>query len=179
MKYYVYTLIALVTLGLILVGCASRGQQEQTVTTNKPPDSSPLETERKTSDNENAKVVTVYKSPTCGCCSKWEEHLTKSGFRVTSKPTDDMAAIRKQFGVPDKLQSCHTAVVDGFVIEGHVPAADVKKLLETRPAGIVGLTAPGMPPNSPGMQPEGKMPAGYDVLSFDREGNSKVFASYK
>lgn len=179
MKYYIYTLIALITLGSILVGCASRGQQEQTVTTNNPLASTPSETGLKTSDSESVKAVTVYKSPTCGCCSKWEEHLTKAGFRVTSEPTNDMAAIRKRFGVPDKLMSCHTAVVDGFVIEGHVPAADVKKLLETRPAGIVGLTAPGMPSKSPGMQAEGEMPSGYDVLSFDREGNSKVFASYK
>jgi hypothetical protein len=89
-----------------------------------------------------------------------------------------MTQIRKQYNVPDKMQSCHTAIIGGYVIEGHVPADDVKKLLGTRPADVAGLAAPGMPPKSPGMQPEGEKPSGYDVLSFDRQGNSKIFTSY-
>ena len=76
------------------------------------------------------------------------------------------------------MESCHTAIVDGYVIEGHVPASDVKKLLKLRPVDIVGLAAPGMPPKSPGMQPEGEKPSNYDVLSFDKQGKSKVFTSY-
>lgn len=103
--------------------------------------------------------------------------MSKAGFKVTSKATDNMTEIRKQYAVPEKMQSCHTAVIDGYVIEGHVPAGDVEKLLETRP-DVVGLAAPGMPAKSPGMQPEGEIPANYDVFSFDRQGNMKVFASY-
>ena len=104
--------------------------------------------------------------------------MTKAGFQVTSKPVENMGEIRKQNKVPEKMQSCHTAIIDGYVIEGHVPDDDVKRILKERTA-VVGLAAPGMPANSPGMQPEGEKPSGYDVLSFDREGNSKVFTSYK
>jgi hypothetical protein len=138
----------------------------------------PAKTDFKEISDDSAGTITVYKSPTCGCCSMWESHLTRAGFRLASKPTDNRAEIRKQHNVPDKMQSCHTAVVDGFVIEGHVPADDVKKLLNERPANVVGLAAPGMPKKSPGMQPEGEKPADYNVFSFDKEGNTKVFASY-
>jgi hypothetical protein len=184
MKFYIYALIVLTALGFLLAGCAQPGTDKSSTSRNKAeaPESktSPqkAETNPAQPSGDSAKAITVYKSPTCGCCSKWEEHLTKAGFRVTSKPTDNMAEIRKQYNVPDKMQSCHTAIIDGYVIEGHVPADDVKKLLETRPADVAGLAAPGMPPKSPGMQPEGEKPSGYDVLSFDRQGNSKVFASY-
>ena len=185
MKFYVYASTILITAVLLLAGCARQSTGNASASTEK------AETEgSKTSQQaaqadpadisgDRATAVTVYKSPTCGCCSKWEEHLTKAGFKVSSKTTDDMEQVRAQFGVPEKMQSCHTAVIDGYVIEGHVPADDVKKLLETRPEGVAGLAAPGMPANSPGMQPEGEKPSGYDVLSFDREGNAKVFTSYK
>ena len=185
MKFYIYASMILILLGLTLVGCARVEEKAATGASNKPEVESKnaakpaAENNQKPTGDESAKMVTVYKSPTCGCCSKWEEHLTKAGFKVTSKPTDDMEKIRKQYGVPEKMQSCHTALVGGYVIEGHVPADDVKKLLETRPADVAGLAAPGMPPKSPGMQPEGEKPSGYEVLSFDREGNSKVFTSYK
>jgi hypothetical protein len=165
MKFYIYTSIILILLGFTLAGCARVQEKAATNPSNH--------------DNEKDKAITVYKSPTCGCCTMWEDHLSKAGFKVTSQTTNNMAEIRRQFGVPEEMQSCHTAVIEGFVIEGHVPADDIKKLLETRPADVVGLTAPGMPPKSPGMQPEGEKPSGYDVLSFDRQGNAKVFASYK
>ncbi|MCW5958875.1 MAG: DUF411 domain-containing protein [Pyrinomonadaceae bacterium] len=124
------------------------------------------------------KTLTVYKSPTCGCCTMWENHLEKAGFTVASKPVENMTEVRKELGVPDKMQSCHTGLIGGYVIEGHVPADDVKRLLKERPEGIAGLAAPGMPAKSPGMQPDGEKPSGYDVLAFDKEGNSKVFSSY-
>lgn len=185
MKFYIYALIVLVALGLALAGCSRQETGKSSTTQNKTQveetKTSPQkpQTDSKESSGDSVKAITVYKSPTCGCCSKWEEHLTKAGFKVSSKTTDDMEQVRAQFGVPEKMQSCHTAVIDGYVIEGHVPADDVKKLLETRPEGVAGLAAPGMPANSPGMQPEGEKPSGYDVLSFDREGNAKVFTSYK
>jgi len=124
-----------------------------------------------------ASDVTVYKSPNCGCCTAWVEHLRKAGFTVTEYKRDDMNAIKDKYGVPSKLSSCHTAIVDGYIIEGHVPASDVERLLKERP-NIVGLTAPGMPMKSPGMQEVGQKPLGYDVLAFSKAGTSKVFTHY-
>jgi len=120
--------------------------------------------------------VTVYKDPNCGCCSKWADHLRDSGFTVREVPTGDMGRIKLQAGVPRALGACHTAVVEGYVIEGHVPAADVKRLLRDKP-NVVGLSAPGMPQGSPGM--EGPYPPErYQVLSFDEKGEAEVFASH-
>ena len=125
------------------------------------------------------KAITVYKSPTCACCTTWEEHLTMEGFKVTSEKRHDMTQIKKNHGVKRNLTSCHTAIIEGYVIEGHVPASDIRKLLAQRPKGVVGLTAPGMPQKSPGMQPHGKEPKGYDVLSFDKNGKTELFTSYR
>jgi len=121
--------------------------------------------------------VVMYKPLTCDCCTGWAEHLSKEGFSVEVKKYDDMGAIKAKFGVSEKLASCHTAIVDGYVIEGHVPAADVERLLKERP-DIVGLTAPGMPMKSPGMQADGQQPQGYTVLAFDKDGNTTVFHRY-
>lgn len=121
--------------------------------------------------------VTVYKSETCNCCNKWITHLEQEGFKVTSHNTKDMNTIKQDVGLQPGLASCHTAIVDGYVIEGHVPAADIKQLLTDKPA-VLGLTAPGMPKDSPGMQPVGEKPKGYDVLAFDKEGNTTVFKRY-
>jgi hypothetical protein len=121
--------------------------------------------------------VTVYKSATCGCCSKWITHLENEGFKVVSHNKDDMNAIKMEAGLQPGLASCHTAFVDGYVIEGHVPASDIKRLLTEKPA-VLGLTAPGMPQKSPGMQPEGLAAQGYDVLAFDKAGQTSVFKRY-
>lgn len=189
MKFYIHALIILITLGFSLAGCAQQRTYESATKENTSTGKNtamveetknamnPEQKSAKEISDENLKAITVYKSPTCGCCTMWEEHLTKAGFKVTSKKTDDMAAIRKQYNVPEKAQSCHTGIVGGYVIEGHVPATDVEKLLKTRP-DVIGLAAPGMPPKSPGMQPEGEKPSGYDVLSFDKNGQTKVFSAY-
>ena len=124
-----------------------------------------------------ASEITVYKDPSCGCCSGWIDHLKASGFNVTSINRDDMDSIKQKYGVSDQLASCHTAIVDGYVLEGHVPADDVKRLLKEKPA-IVGLTAPGMPMQSPGMQAVGLPPKNYDVLAFDKQGKTAVFSHY-
>ena len=121
--------------------------------------------------------VTVYKSATCSCCSKWITHLENEGFKVVSHNKDDMTTIKTEAGLQPELASCHTAFVDGYVIEGHVPASDIKRLLMTKPA-VLGLTAPGMPQKSPGMQAEGLAPEGYDVLAFDKAGQTIVFKGY-
>lgn len=122
-------------------------------------------------------TVTVYKSPTCGCCNAWVDHMRESGFKVVAvnRDANEMSAIKHQHGITNDLGSCHTATVGGYVLEGHVPAADVKRLLAERPA-VMGLAVPGMPMGSPGM--EGPIAHEYDVVSFDRAGGRGVFASY-
>jgi len=103
------------------------------------------------------------------------EHLSRNGFQVTGKDMDNVQPMKDEVGLPAKLASCHTAIVDGYVIEGHVPAADIQRLLKERPK-IVGLSAPGMPPSSPGMDQPGKVP--YDVIAFDAKGATTVFAKH-
>jgi hypothetical protein len=120
-------------------------------------------------------TITVYKDPNCGCCKSWIEHLIKHGYRVDAKDTSEMAEIKRTLGVPDDLTSCHTGVVNGYLIEGHVPAADIARLLKEKPK-IAGLAVPGMPMGSPGM--EGPRTDHYKVLSFDKAGKTKTFASY-
>lgn len=175
MKHFIYASTILIFVSLAFVGCSRLQNQASTLPELESKNDTTLAQKEGSNDPDN--TITVYKSPTCGCCKGWESHLSNAGFKVISKPTENMSEVRKEFGVPENMQSCHTALINGYVIEGHVPATDIRKLLETRP-GVAGLAAPGMPPKSPGMQPEGEKPAGYDVLSFDREGNSTVFASY-
>ena len=119
----------------------------------------------------------VYKSPTCNCCTDWEHHMRNAGFEVESIVQHNVTQLKVDNGIPLELQSCHTAFIDNYIIEGHVPAADVIRLLKEKPA-IKGLTAPGMPQFSPGMQPEGLKPRNYDVLAFDKMGNTTVFTAY-
>lgn len=120
-------------------------------------------------------VVTVYKSPTCGCCTAWAEHMREAGFPVETVDVGDMSAVKRRYGIPPGLQSCHTAVVDGYAIEGHVPAEDVKRLLAEAPeAG--GLAVPGMPIGSPGME-QGDTVEPYEVLLVD-DGQATVFARH-
>ncbi len=118
--------------------------------------------------------VHVTKSRTCGCCAKWIDHLRENGFTVTSTDVDDVTPLKRKKGVPKALASCHTATVGGYVIEGHVPAADVKRLLAEQPP-VTGLAVPRMPIGSPGM--EGPNPERYDVLSFGFAGID-VFATH-
>ena len=119
--------------------------------------------------------IKVYKDPCCGCCSKWVDHMTANGF-VASVLAVDMPPIKKQYSVPFRLESCHTTIVGGYVVEGHVPASDVKKLLAAKPAGIIGLTIPGMPQSAPGMDVMPFQP--YEVLTFDKDGKTTVYAKH-
>ncbi len=119
--------------------------------------------------------MTVYKDPNCGCCVEWVAHVRKAGFAVTVRDTADMTSVKASFGVPDALGSCHTAKVGNYVIEGHVPADLIIRLLREQPAGR-GLAVPGMPMGSPGMEQGGRKDA-YDVLLFDKAGKTKVYAS--
>ena len=121
--------------------------------------------------------IVVYRSPTCECCGRWLEHLKKNNFNVKDIVTDDVQAIKNKYGVSEAMASCHTAIVDGYVIEGHVPANDIMKLLKTKPK-IVGIAVPGMPSGTPGME-MGDRKDSYNVMSFDKENHYEIFNSYE
>ena len=118
--------------------------------------------------------VEVFKSASCGCCGGWVDHMRQNGFEVTTHDVDDVPAARKKLGMPDRLGSCHSAKVAGYAIEGHVPAADIRRLLKEKPKAI-GLAVPGMVPSSPGM--DGPKTA-YDTLLVKRDGSTNVYASH-
>jgi hypothetical protein len=118
--------------------------------------------------------MVVYKDPNCGCCTAWNEHMTAAGFRLQVKDTAQMAQVKGAIGVPAALQSCHTGVIAGYFVEGHVPADLVQKLVREKPA-IAGLAVPGMPAGSPGM--EGPPPERYDILAVSRTGTVSVYAT--
>ena len=120
--------------------------------------------------------VTVHKSATCGCCNKWSQHLEQNGFSVSAHNVKDLVSFKTQHGVMPQLSSCHTAIVDDYVIEGHVPAEDVKRLLRERP-NAWGLAVAGMPIGSPGME-QGNRKDRYNVILVDKQGNTSVFASH-
>ena len=120
-------------------------------------------------------IMDVYKSPECGCCKAWAEHLQKNGFSVILHDVDDVPAARKKLGIPNRYGSCHTAKVGEYLVEGHVPAADIKKLLKEHPKAI-GIAVPSMPPGSPGM--ESDAPVLYDTWLIAPNGTAKVFAHH-
>lgn len=117
--------------------------------------------------------VVMHKDPNCGCCSAWAEHLEANGFKVKTVAERDMQAVKRRFAVPQRLTSCHTARVGGYVIEGHVPASAIRRLLREQPA-LAGLAVPGMPAGSPGMETPGRTDP-YDVLAFDGAGRSRIY----
>ncbi len=120
--------------------------------------------------------ITVYKSPTCGCCKGWVSYLEQRGFTVNAINHENVDAIKTENGLTEpSLKSCHTALIDGYVIEGHVPSNDIEKLLAERP-DVLGLSAPGMPMMSPGMS--SLIPKDYNVLAFKKDGTSRIFSSY-
>ncbi len=121
-------------------------------------------------------IVQVYKSPTCGCCSKWVSHLEANGFTVEATDVNDINLIKGSYGIPPALASCHTAVVGDYLVEGHVPAEDIVQLLKQKPV-IKGITVPGMPIGSPGM--EVGNPQAYDVVSFGANGETEIFSRHQ
>tara|TARA_R100000322_G_scaffold15370_2_gene9253 strand:+ start:1209 stop:1691 length:483 start_codon:yes stop_codon:yes gene_type:complete len=124
--------------------------------------------------------ITVYKSPSCSCCADWAEHLENNGFTVQVETVDDLRAIKSQYEVPREMASCHTAVIDGLVVEGHVPAGDIKAYVANPNAGFgdetVGLSVPGMPHGTPGME-TGRQDS-YAVLAFTADGDTETVKSY-
>lgn len=126
---------------------------------------------------ESLPEVVMHKDPNCGCCGRWAEHLAANGFRVKTVMAGDMQSVKRRFGVPPRLASCHTAKVGGYVIEGHVPASAIKRLLREKPA-LAGLAVPGMPAGSPGMEAPGQQDP-YDVVAFDRAGRSRIYERFR
>ena len=123
---------------------------------------------------ESKDTITVYKSPGCGCCEKWAEHLRAAGFRVDARDAANLNAVRRELGVPFRLAGCHTAKVGRYAVEGHVPADQIKRLLQEQP-DVAGISVPGMPVGSPGM--EGPGGHDYDVVSWDKAGRTRRFAT--
>ena len=122
-----------------------------------------------------AEEMVVYKDPSCGCCGKWVSHMRRNGFSVVVHDVDDMDPIKRKAGIPDSMESCHTAFVGDYSVEGHVPASDVKRMLEQH-LNVKGLATPGMPASAPGMDsPEGEP---YTVFTFNAKGKTNVFANY-
>jgi hypothetical protein len=124
-------------------------------------------------DDQDLPSIMVFKTAGCGCCEGWIEHLRDAGFQVDARDVTNLASVKLDAGVPADLSSCHTALVDGYVVEGHVPADVVKKLLAERPE-VAGISVPGMPVGSPGM--EGPNPEAYTVEAFTRDGAHRTYA---
>jgi len=120
--------------------------------------------------------IVVYKNPECGCCTKWVKYLQDNNYNVTIEHTRDVLAVKKRLGVPEKIAACHTAVIDGYVVEGHITHRDIKRLLLFRP-DIKGIAVPGMPVGTPGME-SGSTVQPYNVMSFDEQGNMEVFVEH-
>lgn len=120
--------------------------------------------------------ITVYRSATCRCCGNWINHLKKNNFNVTDIQSHDMASVKQKYNLPKAMESCHTAIIDGYIIEGHVPADDIKLLLKTRPA-VAGLSVPEMPVGTPGMEMDNRKDP-FKVISFDRNGKFETFNEY-
>ena len=131
--------------------------------------------EKKSSNSLNE--IVVYRSPSCGCCGKWVKHLEINGFKVTDKITQDMQKIKSQYGVNKSLASCHTAIINGYVVEGHVPAEDIKTMIQAKPS-IKGLSVPGMVTGTPGME-MGERKDPYNVVAFDGNGKQSLYKAYE
>ena len=154
--------------GLTLAGCASAAPAEAPSWTFAPTRATP------TAAAAVARVIDVYKSPTCTCCHEWEAYLRAHGYTVNSIPVDDLAAVKAERGIPGDAQSCHTAVIGGYVVEGHVPVEAIEDLLADAPA-IDGIALAGMPAGSPGMP--GDKAAPFEILALD-DGVASAFGSY-
>ena len=126
--------------------------------------------------NSSRAEMVVYRSPTCGCCAGWADHMEEAGFQTTHQVVDDMATIKEQHNIPQELLSCHTTLVDGYIVEGHVPTEAVQRLLSERP-NIAGIAVPGMPLGTPGMEANG-IQEPYTVYAFDEQGQISTFAEY-
>ncbi len=123
------------------------------------------------------KPIAIFKSSTCTCCTKWVDHIRAAGFTPVVRDEEEMDKLKDKLGVPDGVRSCHTAQIEGYLIEGHVPASDIRRLLAERPR-IAGLAVPDMPPLTPGMAPAGVEPRDFEVVAFQLDGSTRSFARH-
>ena len=121
--------------------------------------------------------ISVWKSSTCACCAKWVDHIRANGFAPVIRDEEEMERLKDKLGVPSGVRSCHTARLEGYLIEGHVPASDIRRLLAEKPKAA-GLAVPEMPSHTPGMAPPGAEPGDFDVLVFQSDGSTRIFASH-
>ena len=157
-------------------GAAREGRDSGTASATASPAIAPLADARPAgAGSVDSLLMTVYKTPTCGCCRLWVDHVRAHGFRATTTDIADVTPVKATHKVPSDLQSCHTALIGGYVVEGHVPAADIQRLLRERP-DIIGLAVPGMPSGSPGME-NGTVEA-YEVIAMGKDGSRKVWAKH-
>lgn len=163
-------------LALALVAVVACGSDDETTPERTTTESDRIEAVATTNDLATPTKVKVYKTASCGCCSGWVEHLRTAGFEVEIEiqETDDLARVNSELGVPPELESCHTAEVAGYVIEGHVPADVIARLLTERP-DVIGIAVPGMPTGSPGMETSSGRTEPFDIVSFDQEGQILVY----
>ncbi|BAQ62374.1 CopG protein [Geminocystis sp. NIES-3708] len=134
--------------------------------------------DKSTVNYNGSKKITVYNSPSCGCCKQWMAHMKKHGFEVTDIKTDDMETIKRKNNLPSELESCHTAIIDGYVMEGHIPADDIKRFLTQKSTNFKGLAVAGMPIGSPGMESD-KIKQPFDVVAFNNNSKVTVFKIHK
>ena len=163
----ILTIGVVVAIGGLLVFARASNDVSEATTIDAP--------DKATYDQAKPDVITVYKTEACGCCLKWVDHLETNGLDVEVVNVASTAPTREHFGVPPRLLSCHTASINGYWVEGHVPADLVQKLITEKPAGISGLSAPGMPMGSPGM--EGPNPVQYDIIAYHADGTTSVYAT--
>ncbi|WP_246615071.1 DUF411 domain-containing protein [Agarivorans litoreus] len=121
--------------------------------------------------------IELYKSPTCGCCTEWAKIMEQKGYQVNVHHKQQWNVLKQSYDMPPQLQSCHSAVIDGYLIEGHVPESDIARLLKERPKNIKGLAAPGMPQHSPGMAKKGAAYKDFKVIAFSEDGLS-IYKQY-
>jgi hypothetical protein len=134
--------------------------------------------DKETESYSGKREITVYRSPACGCCGAWIEHMQKHGFKIKADiKTDEMEAIKQKYNLPQDLASCHTAIIDGYMMEGHIPADDIKRFLKQKPK-FVGLAVPGMPVGTPGME-SGNRKQPFSIVAFDKKGEVEVFKEYQ
>ncbi len=158
----------------LLAGCGSPEAVRNEVATDEVP-----ATQSQATAPTKAEVITVYRDPNCGCCSLWAERARKAGYDVRMADRPDMASIKQSHGVPTELASCHTSLVGGYVIEGHVPVEDVERLLRERPTNIKGIAVAGMPTGSPGMESPDGTKEPFEVVAFGADGRTRIYRSVK
>ena len=178
MRYNVRTALACTAALLALAACNTAGEAAGGSQPGVRADDAPAAADvpQQAAAARRSETMVVYKSPTCGCCGAWVDHAREAGFEVEVRDMPNVMPIKQEHGVPGHLSSCHTTLVGGYVVEGHVPVEDVRRLLDERPQ-IAGIAVPGMPAGSPGME-MGSRKDPYDVIAFTRDGAVSVYASH-